>query len=200
MFRVRLLVLCAFLAALLTGCSSASGVATNAESSVAYAAAAPGPMRNAGNAYLLGPGDRLRVKVYSDPDMSGEYEINSGGSVSLPLVGDVKASGLTTRQLEQTLAARMKGKVANEPHVSVEIASYAPFYIYGEVKKAGEYPYRPGLTVADAVATAGGLTYRANERKISVRRAGSSAEYFVPIGAPVKVYPGDTIRVAESFF
>ena len=157
-------------------------------------------MRGSDGAYLLGPGDRLRIKVYSDPDMTGEYEINASGAVSLPLVGDVKALGLTTRQLEQSIAARMKGKIATEPHVSVEIATYAPFYIYGEVKKAGEYPYRIGLTVADAIATAGGLTYRADEHKILLRRAGSSSEQVVTLDVPVKIYAGDNIRVTERFF
>ncbi len=132
--------------------------------------------------------------------MSGEYEINSSGAVSLPLVGGVKAVGLTTRQLEQTIAARMKGKVATEPHVSVEMASYAPFYVMGEVKKAGEYQYHIGLTVADAIATAGGLTYRADDHKIILRRAGSNTEQVVSLEVPVKIYPGDNIRVAESFF
>ncbi len=142
----------------------------------------------------------MRIKVYSDPDMTGEYEINSSGAISLPLVGDIRAIGMTTRQLENAIAARMKGKVATEPHVSVEMAAYAPFYVYGEVKKAGEYQYHIGLTVADAIATAGGLTYRADEHRIFLRRAGSSAEQVVPLGVPIKVYPGDNIRVAENFF
>ncbi len=157
-------------------------------------------MRGSDGAYVLGPGDRLRIKVYSDPDMSGEYEINSGGAVSLPLVGDVKAMGLTTHGLEQAIAARMKGKVANEPHVSVEMASYAPFYIMGEVKKAGEYQYHIGLTVADAIATAGGLTYRANEKQIYLRHAGRAVEQIVTIDQPVPVFPGDNIRVSERIF
>jgi polysaccharide export outer membrane protein len=157
-------------------------------------------MRGAGGAYLLGPGDRVRIKVYSDADMTGEYEVNSSGAVSLPLVGDVRASGLTTKQLEQKIAAQMKGRVANDPNVNVEIAAYAPFYIYGEVKKSGEYPYIVGLTVADAVATAGGLTYRANDQRIVLRRAGSNVEQVVSLDVPVRVFPGDNIRVAERIF
>jgi polysaccharide export outer membrane protein len=185
---------------MLAGCSAASGIqpAQYAEASASYAR--PAPMRGSDGPYILGPGDRVNIKVYSDPDMSGQYEVNSSGAVSLPLVGDIKAIGLTTHQLEQTIAARMKGKVATEPHVSVEMASYAPFYVMGEVKKAGEYQYHIGLTVADAIATAGGLTYRANERRIFLRRAGATAEHVVTLDVPVKIYPGDNIRVAESFF
>lgn len=195
-------ILCLLLTVLLAACSAASSYqqATQYGEEARTSYAGPAPMRGSTGAYILGPGDRLRIKVYSDADMTGEYEINASGAVSLPLVGDVRASGQTTRQLEQRIAAAMRGKVATDPKVSVEIAAYAPFYIYGEVKKAGEYPYRVGLTVADAIATAGGLTYRADERKILLRRAGSIDEHVISLDAPAKVYPGDNIRVSESYF
>ncbi len=149
---------------------------------------------------MLGPGDRVRIKVYNEAELTGEYEVNSAGFVSLPLVGQVKASGMSTVQLESAIAARMKGKLSQDPRVNVEIAAYAPFYIFGEVKKAGEYPYRPGLTLADAIATAGGLTYRANEGRVYLRRAGSLAEQLVTLDMSVRVYPGDNIRVSERIF
>ncbi|MCK9908165.1 polysaccharide export protein [Microbacteriaceae bacterium K1510] len=183
----------------LTGCSSAAQVSAVGEDA-ASSFAGPGPQRGAGNAYVLGPGDRLRIKVYSEPDLTGEYEVDSAGFISLPLVGQIRASGSTTSQLERTIVAKMKGQISQDPKVNVEIAAYAPFYIFGEVRKAGEYPYRPGLTVADAVATAGGLTYRANENKIYVRRAGSSVEEMVSLAMRVRVYPGDNIRVDERYF
>jgi polysaccharide export outer membrane protein len=132
--------------------------------------------------------------------MTGEYGINSSGAISLPLVGNVNAIGLTTRQLEQAVAARMKGKVATEPHVSIDIASYAPYYVYGEVKSAGELEYHVGLTVADAIAAAGGLTYRADAHRIYLRRAGAPSEHVVRLDTPIRIYPGDNIRVAESYF
>jgi polysaccharide export outer membrane protein len=160
----------------------------------------PASMRGVNGPYLLGPGDRLRVKVYNDADMTGEYEVNTSGTISIPLVGDVSASGKTTRQLEQTLIDRMKGQISQDPKVNVEISAYAPFYIYGEVRKAGEYPFLPGLTVADAVAMASGFTYRANEDKIYVRHAGSPVDRIVPIDVPAPVFPGDNIRVAERYF
>jgi polysaccharide biosynthesis/export protein len=199
MFHPRNILCLLFLTAL-TGCGTAPGLQTAqyAEANASYAS--PAPMRNSDGPYMLGPGDRLRIKVYSDPDMTGEYEINSSGAVAIPLVGDVKASGMTTHQLEQAIARRMKGKVATEPHVSVEMAAYAPYYVFGEVKNAGEFQYHLGLTVADAIAAAGGLTYRANEHRISLRRAGSRVEQTVALDVPVRIYPGDNIRVAESFF
>jgi polysaccharide export outer membrane protein len=195
-------VLYLLMGAALSGCSSQAqvGAISQASEEGLSSYAAPRPLRGSGGPYLLGPGDRLRIKVYNEEELTGEYEVNSGGFVSLPLVGQVKASGLTTRQLERKIVGVMKGPISRDPKVSVEVAAYAPFYIYGEVKKAGEYPYRPGLTVADAVATAGGLTYRANEDKIYLRRAGSPVEQTVTLERPVRVFPGDNIRVSERMF
>lgn len=193
-------ILCLLLIAALAGCSAAANIDREPGTQALASDAGPRPMRGSDGPYILGPGDRLRVKVYNDVDMTGEYEVNSGGFVSLPLVGEVRASGATTSQLERTIAARMRGKISQDPKVNVEIVAYAPFYIYGEVKKAGEYPFRPGLTVADAVAMASGLTYRANESKIYVRRAGTTAEQIVTLDVPVRVFPGDNIRVSERMF
>lgn len=185
--------------AALAGCSAAANVEST-PGTQAMASYGPPPMRGSDGPYILGPGDRLRLKVYNDVDMTGEYEVNSAGFVSLPLVGEVRASGATTSQLERTIAGRMRGKISQDPKVNIEIVAYAPFYIYGEVKKAGEYPFRPGLTVADAVAMASGLTYRANESKIYLRHAGTTVEQIVTLDVPVRVFPGDNIRVSERMF
>lgn len=193
-------ILLLLLTIVLAGCSAYAGVPTQITADAYTHYGRPGAMRGANAPYVLGPGDRLRVKVYNDADMTGEYEVNSSGNISLPLVGDVRASGQTTRQLEQIIAGRMKGQISQDPKVNVEISAYAPFYIFGEVRKAGEYPFRPGLTVADAVAMASGFTYRANEDKIYVRHAGSRDERVVPIDVPAPVFPGDNIRVAERYF
>ncbi|MGB3046251.1 MAG: polysaccharide biosynthesis/export family protein [Xanthobacteraceae bacterium] len=150
--------------------------------------------------YILGPNDRIRVKVYGEQDITGEYEIDSAGSVSIPLAGHVKAAGLTTRQVERGIAAALSKGIVRDPRVNVEVAAYRPYYILGEVKKSGEYPYRNGLTVLDAVASAGGFTYRANEGKVYLRRSGSTTEETYPLTAPVPVYPGDNIRVPERYF
>ena len=183
------------LAIMLAACSAGASVQNQALSSYA------GPQRISDGPYVLGPNDRVRIKAYSDDQLSGEYEIDSSGHLSIPLIGQVKASGLTTRQLEQRLAAAMKGKIAQKPEINVEVAAYAPFYIYGEVKKAGDYPFRPGLTLTDAIAMAGGLTYRADENEIFVRHAGRKVEQVVTTrDQPVRVFPGDNIRVSERMF
>ena len=150
--------------------------------------------------YVLGPNDRVRVKVYGEPDITGEYEVDSNGQVSIPLAGRVRAEGLTTKQLERAITSALAKGIVRDPRVNVEVALFRPYYILGEVKKGGEYPYRLGLTVLDAVASAGGFTYRANEGKVYVQRAGASAEEVYSLDAPVPVFPGDNIRIPERWF
>jgi polysaccharide export outer membrane protein len=150
--------------------------------------------------YVLGPNDRIRLKVYGEPDIAGEYEIDSNGQVSIPLAGHIRAAGLTTKQLERSITAALAKGIVRDPRVNVEIALYRPYYILGEVKKGGEYPYRLGLTVMDAVASAGGFTYRANENKVYLRRSGAGVEEVYALDAPILVFPGDNIRVPERYF
>lgn len=150
--------------------------------------------------YILGPNDRVRVKVYGEPDITGEYEVDATGQISVPLAGHIRAEGLTTKQLEQAISEELSKGIVRDPRVNVEVALYRPYYILGEVKKAGEYPYRLGLTVLDAVASAGGYTYRANETKVYLRRANSGVEQEYPLNTSVPVFPGDNIRVPERYF
>ncbi|MDQ8729775.1 polysaccharide biosynthesis/export family protein [Bradyrhizobium sp. LHD-71] len=168
-----------------------------AQSRGSYYASRPEP---GSPSYRLGPTDRIRLKVYGEGDITGDYEVDSAGYVSVPLAGRVKAAGLTTRQLENAIAAALSQGMLKDPRVNVEVANYRPFFILGEVKRAGEYPYKAGLTVLDAVASAGGYTYRANEGKVVIRRAGSVVEEIYPLDAPVMVFPGDNIRVPERWF
>ena len=150
--------------------------------------------------YSLRPNDQLRVRVYNEPELSGDYQVDGGGFVSVPLAGQVKAAGLTTGQLERAITSKLVKGLIRDPRVAVQILTHGPFYVHGEVKRAGEYPYRPGQTVMDAIASAGGFTYRANEKKIYVRRAGANIEDAYPADATVPIYPGDNIRVPERFF
>jgi polysaccharide export outer membrane protein len=176
-----------------------SGVIASACSSAFAQTQPPSPEAAAGS-YVLGPNDRIRLKVYGEADISGEYEIDSNGQVSIPLAGHVGAAGLTTKQLERSITSALAKGIVRDPRVNVEVALYRPYYILGEVKKGGEYPYRLGLTVMDAVASAGGFTYRANENKVLLRRSGSGVEQTYALDAPILVYPGDNIRVPERYF
>jgi polysaccharide biosynthesis/export protein len=150
--------------------------------------------------YVLRPNDQIKVQVFNEPNVSGDYQVDAGGFVSIPLAGRMRAGGLTAAQLERAIAAGLNRGMIKDPRVNVQIATYSPFYIHGEVKRSGEFQYRPGLTVMDAVATAGGFTYRANERIAFIRRAGTRAEREIRLDAAVPVYPGDNVRIAERFF
>jgi polysaccharide export outer membrane protein len=149
--------------------------------------------------YRLGPGDQLRVTVFNEPDLTGQYEVGSQGMIAYPLVGEVHATGLTlpefTTSLQQALAQYIR-----QPNVSVEVANYRPFFILGEVTRPGTYPYSASLTVLNAVATAGGFTYRANRGRVFVRHANESDEREYPLTIATPVLPGDTVRIGERFF
>ncbi len=148
--------------------------------------------------YVLGSGDRVRVVVFGQDDLSGEFEIDGTGNISLPLIQGVKAAGLTLRQLEQTITKKLKPDFLKNPRVSLEVLNYRPFYIIGQVKSPGSYPYVAGMTVVNAIALAGGYTYRARERKVLITRAKDGKQR--PANHSTQVLPGDVIEVPERFF
>jgi len=150
--------------------------------------------------YRLGTGDQVRIIVFGEEDLSGEFFVDGSGMVSLPLVGEVPAANKTLAEFRAELEARLSDGYLNDPRVSAEVLNYRPFYILGEVEESGEYPYTDGLTVMNAVARAGGFTYRANTRVVYIKRSDTNAEVEVPLTATVRVMPGDTIRIAERFF
>jgi protein involved in polysaccharide export with SLBB domain len=150
--------------------------------------------------YHLGSGDKVRVIVYGEDDLGGEFEVDGSGFVRLPLVGQVQAAGLTVHDFEQMVMTRLSDGYLRDPHVSAEVTTYRPFYIIGEVNKPGEYAYVNGMNVVTAVALAGGYTYRATDDDVHVRRNGSQKEEELPANERTIIYPGDIIRVAERFF
>lgn len=147
--------------------------------------------------YTLSSGDRLRVTVFGEPQLSSEFEIDGTGSFSMPLIGTVVSEGLTVRELEARMAAMLSDGFLRDPRVSVEVLNYRPFYIIGEVNSPGSYPYRAGMTLLNAVAVAGGFTFRANERRVEVTR-GDGAPFVATM--QTVVLPGDIIRVNQRFF
>ena len=150
--------------------------------------------------YLLGSSDKVRVTVYGEPTLSGEFFVTGSGMVSLPLIGEVKAAGLSLRQFQDAVQKSLSDGYLKEPRVSAEVLTFRPFYILGEVTKPGTYPYTSGLTVMNAVATAGGYTYRAEKRQVFVKRNGATEEQKMELTPSVTVAPGDTIRIGERFF
>ena len=147
--------------------------------------------------YRLGSGDKVNMKVFGDESLSGTYQVDGRGMFTVPLVGNIEANGLSKNELEDTLRTKLK-RYLNDPRVAVEIESYRPFYIIGEVQKPGSYPYVSGMTVINAVAIAGGFTYRAKEDQFAIRR--NQERTTVEGQKLTEVFPGDVIVVRERYF
>jgi protein involved in polysaccharide export with SLBB domain len=189
--------------AVLAGCSGTGGGLGTASSPApaTYSATAPATA-DAGltDAYRLGAGDKVSVNVFGENELSGEFLVGDDGRVDLPLIGAVQAQGQSVTEFQNAVVARYSAGYLKDPKVSVSVLNYRPFFIQGEVGKGGEYPYKAGLTVQDAVAIAGGYTYRANTNKAFVRRAGQDRETEVATNQRVPINPGDIIRIPERFF
>jgi polysaccharide export outer membrane protein len=150
--------------------------------------------------YRLGAGDRVRVIVFNEAALTGEFQVSGAGRISLPLIGDQEVEGLTVAQLQKLIEDRLRDGFLNEPRVAAEVLTYRPFYVLGEVRTPGTYPYTSGLTVLNAVATAGGFTYRADTKRVFIRRQGEAREEAYRLTTTTAVAPGDTIRIAERLF
>jgi polysaccharide export outer membrane protein len=150
--------------------------------------------------YTLDSGDKLRVVVFGQDGLTNSYSVDAGGSITMPLIGAVKARGLTPAELSAAITARLSQNYIREPHVAVEIESYRPFFILGEVTYPGQYPYVANMTVETAVAIAGGYTPRAYHSQVEISRSvsGQTVRTTVPVGTPVR--PGDTVIVTERWF
>lgn len=149
--------------------------------------------------YLLDSGDKLRINVFNEEKLTGDYAVSSAGTVAMPLIGTVQVRGLTADQLAAALTGQLKTFV-NDPRVAAEVLTYRPYYILGEVNRPGEYPFVNGMRIEQAIAAAGGYTYRANQTRVFVQR-GETGERTVALrDSPVRVMPGDTIRVGERYF
>ncbi|MFA6268055.1 MAG: polysaccharide biosynthesis/export family protein [Pseudolabrys sp.] len=160
-----------------------------------YASVSP-----AGPAYTLDSGDKLRVVVFGQDGITNSYTVDAGGNVNLPLIGAVPARGTSTQQLSKVIADRLRQGYVREPHVTVEVEAYRPFFILGEVTTPGQYPYVANMTVETAVAIAGGFGARASKKKVELTRnaPGQQMRGEVPLNYPLQ--PGDTIVVKERWF
>ena len=150
--------------------------------------------------YTLDAGDKLRIVVFGQDGISNAYIVDAGGNVNLPLIGTVPARGSSTQQLSQRIAERLKQGYVREPHVTVEVETYRPFFILGEVTTPGQYPYVADMTVEKAIAIAGGFAPRADKNKVELTRnaSGQQIKTDVPLSYPVR--PGDTVLVKERWF
>ena len=161
----------------------------------------PAPIVPQAEAAPLQLGDRVSVTVYGEPNLTGVYDVNPAGYLDLPLIGSVRADGLTPRALEGIIASRYKGgKFLDDPKVTLAVIEYRPVYIIGEVSRPGPIPYRSGLNLLTAISTAGGVTYRADKSTVLIQHVGEQAWTEAPLLSSVTVLPGDLIRVRERYF
>jgi polysaccharide export outer membrane protein len=171
------------------GYAAANPYAAYASASAAYAPS-----------YTLDAGDKLRIVVFGQDGISNSYLVDAGGNVNLPLIGSVPARGTTPQQLSKLIAERLKQGYVREPHVSVEVEAYRPFFILGEVTNPGQYAYVASMTAETAIAIAGGFSPRAAKSKIELTRnaGGQQIHGEVPLNTPLR--PGDTVVVKERWF
>lgn len=175
------------------GVDDVAVLAEEAEAASSQQAAATG--------YKLGAGDKVRISVYDEPDLSREYAVSDKGTISMPLVGDLEVAGKTVMQIQSLIRARLSEGYLKNPDVAIEVSKFRPIYIMGEVKNPGSYAYVADMTVLNAVVIAGGYTYRADDDDHEIMRQ-SAGETQVYKDAPetLKVLPGDIILVKERFF
>jgi polysaccharide export outer membrane protein len=152
------------------------------------------------SAYRLGTGDKVRVTVFGEKDLSGDFDVNDQGVVALPLIGPTKLAGKTISEAEAQITQSYAKDYLVNPRVNVEVLNYRPFFILGEVKNPGSYPFVNGMTVVNAVALAGGYTPRAKRDHIMVKRAAKPAAGEQEVNEDAAILPGDVIRVPERFF
>lgn len=150
--------------------------------------------------YRLGPGDKLHISVYREDQLTGDYIVGETGAVAFPLIEPIPAKGLTLDEFRAALVGALRKGYLTDPRVTVDVVSYRPYYILGEVERPGRYPTTDGITLVRAVATAGGFTYRAQKRYVFLRREGETAEVRVPLDTDIKLRPGDVIRIGERYF
>jgi protein involved in polysaccharide export with SLBB domain len=149
--------------------------------------------------YRLDSGDKLRIRVFGENQMSGEYDVGGNGDVGFPLIGNVQARGKTVHEFLDALKDKLKQGYLVDPQVTVDVLNYRPFYILGEVKQPGSYAYVSGMNVVNAVALAGGYTYRAKDDIALIKRA-KNPSVEEKAGAQSQVLPGDVITIPERYF
>ncbi len=150
--------------------------------------------------YTLGSGDKIRVQVFGQEDLTVETMVGDTGTISFPLLGVVNVKNRTPAGLEADITKRLKGPYLIDPKVTVSILEYRQFYVNGRVEKPGGFAFQPGMTVRKAISLAGGFEERANKERIFVVHGDSNSDKPIPINIDSRVQPGDIITVERSFF
>ena len=150
--------------------------------------------------YKLGVGDELKITVFNQEDLTGEYAVDGSGDVSLPLIGTVHAKGYSLKEFEYIIINSLKPDYLLNPRISIQVLNYRPFYILGEVKRPDSYPYVNGMTYLNAIAIAGGFTYRAKDDRAYVVSGVDTSQEERRVRLEQLVQPGDIIRIDERLF
>ena len=159
------------------------------------------PISQLAVASTLESGNELKIIVFGEDALSGIYQISPNGTIVMPLIGSIHAAGRTRAEVERAITeAYTRGKFLQEPRITVSVVSFRPFYVFGEVGIPGKYIYTAGIDVLNAIATAGGFTYRASKTTVLIRHAGDDVWQEYSLAAPIPVEPGDLIRVPERYF
>lgn len=191
-FRIAAAVLAA--GALVTGCAGSSAPIIDSASFVS-SHGTPSLDKN----YRINSGDKLKITVFGEENLSGQFDVGTRGQISMPLIGELQANGLSLNNLRDSIAQRLSDGYLKNPKVSVEIAGYRPVFVQGEVRNGGEFPYKVGLTLRDAIAMAGGYNYRADQSYLYIGRNGAP-DVAVRTLNNIEILPGDNLRIPERFF
>lgn len=150
--------------------------------------------------YQLGPGDKIHIVVYGEADLTTDVKIDKSGFISFPFLDDIQAIGLSTKELEHLIKKGLLGDYLIDPQVSVSIAMYRPFFIHGQVKRPGGYPYQDDLTLDKAIAIAGGLSNRASSSDWKITRLVNGVKVTLLGNVATEIQPDDIIKIEQSFF
>ena len=157
--------------------------------------------RSAATDYHIDTGDRISITVYREPDLSvNGVRVKANGTIAYPLLGDLHVAGLTSQEMQDLVTSKLLDGYLKKPSINVSIDSYRLYYIKGEVRRPGGYSFVDELTVAKAVALAGGYTARASESHITLVRESDPENPLEAVGANTPIQPGDVVTVGESFF
>lgn len=157
-------------------------------------------LQDVNQAYLLRPGETVKIITYGEEPLTGEFNIGADGNLSFPLIGSIKAAGVTPADLGHAITAALANGYLAKPMVNVEVKNYRPIYVLGEVNKPGEYPYTADMTVLAAIAKADGFTYRAQQKRVFIKRAEQPNEVKTILSSNTPIFPGDVVRVTERYF
>ncbi|MCJ2183288.1 polysaccharide export protein [Novosphingobium sp. 1949] len=181
----------AFRILILAGALALGGCAATAQRSLPSVAAVE---------YHLAPGDKLKLAVFREETLSGEYTVNEDGAISLPMVGDFKVAGKSLDQAREELTRTLGASYVRDARISLDMVDYRPVFILGEVQKPGEYDYAQRMSVYALVAKAGGFTYRANEKVVYIRHGNEGEESAYALTSGAAILPGDTVRIGARYF